>query len=224
MRLLIAEDDPRLLKSLKHIFTCNNYLVDAVADGAEALAYAETGEYDGLVLDVMMPKLDGITVLERLRAAGISTPALLLTARSETSQRVEGLDAGADDYLTKPFATAELLARVRAMLRRKDTYTPDLLSACGLGLDRATFTLHCEEKSQPLSSKEYQIIELLMTHPGQIIKSDTFMNHIWGWNSDASISTLWVHISNIRKKLQALDAPATIRFVRNVGYILEATS
>ena len=222
MRLLIAENNPRLLASLKHIFTHDKYLVDAVVSGTEALAYAETGEYDGLILNVTLPKLDGITILEQLRAANISTPTLLLTAHRETNQCVEGLDAGADDYLTIPFVTAELLARVRAMLRRKDTYTPTLLSVCGLGLERSNSTLHYGQKSQPLSSKEYQIIELLMTHSGQIIKSDTFMNHIWGWDSNASVNTLWVHISNLRKKLQALEAPVTIRFVRNAGYILEA--
>lgn len=135
MRLLIAEDDPRLLKSLTHIFETNNYLVDAVSNGRDALAYAETAEYDGLVLDIMMPGMDGLEVLRQLRSNGVSTPALFLSAKSEVEQRVEGLDAGADDYLAKPFSTNELLARVRAMLRRKENYTPDLLTCGTLTLD-----------------------------------------------------------------------------------------
>lgn len=195
MRLLIAEDDPRLLRSLAHIFETEGYLVDAVARGDDALAYAESGEYDSLVLDIMMPGRDGVSVLQALRERGISTPALFLTAKGGVAERVQGLDAGADDYLAKPFSTSELLARVRAMLRRKDTYTPDLLEACGLVLDRSTFEL----------------------------SADKMLTHIWGWESDVSMSVLWVHISNIRKKLAALGAPASIRFVRGAGYILEAS-
>lgn len=221
MRLLIAEDDPRLLKSLTHIFETNNYLVDAVSTGTEALAYAETAEYDGLVLDIMMPGMDGLAVLKQLRNAGISTPALFLSAKSEVEQRVEGLDAGADDYLPKPFSTSELLARVRAMLRRKENYSPDVLEWGGLMLDRATYALSCDGRSQTLSSKEYQIMEMLMEHPGMILSADRFMAHIWGWESNVDVSALWVHMSNIRKKLTALEAPVGIRFVRNAGYVLE---
>ena len=224
MRLLIAEDDPRLLRSLKHIFETHNYLVDGVSNGSDALAYAETAEYDGLILDIMMPELDGVSVLKTLRARNISTPALFLSARTEVEQRVEGLDAGADDYLAKPFSTSELLARVRAMLRRKDTYTPDLLEACGLTLDRASFTLSYADNNQTLSGKEYQIMEMLMAHPGLILSADKLMAHIWGWDSNACVSALWVHISNIRKKLTQLDAPCCIRFVRGAGYILEETA
>ena len=138
MKLLLAEDESRLLKSLKHIFQRNQYVVDAVSTGTDALAYAETAEYDGLVLDIMLPGLDGLEVLRRIRSQGVSTPVLFLTARSEVYQRVEGLDAGADDYLAKPFSTAELLARVRAMLRRKDNYLPDLLRAGPLQLNRSS--------------------------------------------------------------------------------------
>lgn len=221
MRLLIAEDDPRLLKSLTHIFETNNYLVDAVSNGRDALAYAETAEYDGLVLDIMMPGMDGLEVLRQLRSNGVSTPALFLSAKSEVEQRVEGLDAGADDYLAKPFSTNELLARVRAMLRRKENYTPDLLTCGTLTLDRSTYTLTCGDQSQTLSGKEYQIMEMLMEHPGIILSADKFMAHIWGWESNVDVSALWVHISNIRKKLAALQAPVNIRFVRNAGYVLE---
>lgn len=217
MRLLIAEDDPRLLRSLAHIFETEGYLVDAVARGDDALAFAESGEYDGLVLDIMMPGRDGVSVLQALRERGISTPALFLTAKDGVAERVQGLDAGADNYLAKPFSTSELLARVRAMLRRKDTYTPDLLEACGLVLDRSTFELSAGSDRLSLSAKEYQIVEFFMNHAGMIISADKVLTHIWGWESDVSMSVLWVHISNIRKKLAALGAPASIRFVRGAA-------
>ena len=221
MRILIAEDDPKLLKSLKHIFESNQYLVDAVQCGTDALAYAETAEYDGLVLDIMMPGLDGIEVLKRLRAQGISTPALFLTAKGEVEQRVEGLDAGADDYLPKPFSVSELLARVRAMLRRKDHFTPDLLVFGSLVLNRSTYELSCAERKQTLSGREFQIMEMLMQRPGCIVTTDRFMDHVWGWDSEVDVSVVWVHISNLRKKLAALQAPVEIRFLRGAGYLLE---
>ena len=169
-----------------------------------------------------MPGLDGVEVLRRLRSRGVSTPALFLTARTEVSQRVEGLDAGADDYLPKPFSTAELLARVRAMLRRKDTYTPDLLRVGELILNRSTYELVCGDKRQALSGREFQIMEMLMERPSFIVPSDALMAHVWGWDSEVDVSVVWVHISNIRKKLAALEAPVTIRFVRSAGYTLEA--
>lgn len=223
MRLLVAEDDPKLLKSLKHIFEGRQYLVDAVSNGTDALAYAETEEYDGLVLDIMMPGLDGVEVLKRLRGQGVSTPALFLTARTEVYQRVEGLDAGADDYLPKPFSTEELLARVRAMLRRKDNYVPDLLRLGGLTLNRSTCELGWEERRQTLSGREFQIMEMLMQRPGFIVTADQLLSHVWGWDSEVDVSVVWVHISNIRKKLALLGAPAAIRFVRSAGYLLEET-
>ena len=221
MRLLVAEDDPKLLKTLNHILENGKYLVDGVTDGQEALLYAETEEYDGLVLDIMMPGMDGVEVLKRLRGQGISTPALFLTARTEIYQRVEGLDAGADDYLPKPFATAELLARVRAMLRRKDHFTPDLLSVGGLTLNRSTYELGYQGSSQSLSGREFQIVEMLLQRPGFVVTTDEFLSHVWGWNSEVDVSVVWVHISNIRKKLAQLQAPAEIRFLRGAGYVLE---
>lgn len=221
MRLLVAEDDPKLLKTLKHILENGKYLVDGVTDGQEALLYAETEEYDGLVLDIMMPGMDGVEVLKRLRGQGISTPALFLTARTEIYQRVEGLDVGADDYLPKPFATAELLARVRAMLRRKDHFTPDLLSVGGLTLNRSTYELGYQGISQSLSGREFQIVEMLLQRPGFVVTTDEFLSHVWGWNSEVDVSVVWVHISNIRKKLAQLQAPAEIRFLRGAGYVLE---
>ena len=221
MRILIAEDDPKLLKSLVHIFELNNYSVDGVDNGVDAFDFACSDEYDGLVLDIMMPGMDGVTLLKKLRASGINTPALFLTARSEVEQKIEGLDAGADDYLPKPFSTGELLARVRAMLRRKDNFTPDLLSIGELSLNRSTYELICNGKTQALSGKEFQIMEMLMQNHGIILPAERLITHIWGWNTDVDTSVVWVHISNIRKKLEAIGAPIAIRFVRNAGYVLE---
>lgn len=221
MRLLVAEDDPKLLKSLVRIFELNHYAVDGVDNGTDALDFASSDEYDGLVLDIMMPGLDGVTLLKKLRKSGITTPALFLTARTEIDQRIEGLDAGADDYLPKPFSTGELLARVRAMLRRKDNFTPDLLAFGALILNRSTYELVCGDKSQALSGKEFQIMEMLMQNRGNIVSPEQLITHIWGWNTDVDTSVVWVHISNIRKKLEATGAPVAIRFVRNAGYILE---
>ena len=221
MRLLIAEDDPKLLKSQKHIVENSQYIVDAVSNGSDALSYAETEEYDGLVLDIMMPGLDGIQVLHTLRQNGITTPALFLTARTEVAQRVEGLDAGADDYLPKPFATAELLARVRAMLRRKDTFLPDLLTLGDVTLNRSTYQLGFQDRLQSPSGKEFQILEMLMQAPGSIISTERFITHLWGWDTTVDTSVVWVHVSNLRKKLSAIGAPVAIRFVRGVGYVLE---
>ena len=223
MRILIAEDDPKLLKSLMHIFKLNNYAVDGVSNGADAFDLASSNEYDGLILDVMMPEVDGLSLLRKLRANGITTPALFLTARTEISQRIEGLDAGADDYLPKPFSTGELLARVRAMLRRKDNFTPDMLTFGALSLNRSTYELICGGKSQALSGKEFQVMEMLMQNPNAIVTAEQFITHIWGWDTNVDTSVVWVHISNIRKKLEALAAPVAIKFVRNAGYMLEAT-
>lgn len=221
MRLLIAEDDPKLLKSLLHIFQRSKFSADGVSDGAEALVHGRTREYDGLVLDIMMPELDGLQVLQTLRREGITTPALFLTARTEVSQRVEGLDCGADDYLPKPFSTVELLARVRAMLRRKETYLPDLLTFGAVTLNRSTYQLLYQGRDQALSGKEFQLLEMMMQAPGSIIPTERFITHLWGWDTNVDTSVVWVHISNLRKKITALGAPLEIRFVRNAGYVLE---
>ena len=222
MRILIAEDDPKLLKSLVHIFELNNYAVDGVDNGVDAFDYASSDEYDGLVLDIMMPGMDGLTLLKKLRQNGITTPALFLTARTEIDQRIEGLDAGADDYLPKPFSTGELLARVRAMLRRKDNFIPDMLTFGALSLNRSTYELVCGGKTQALSGKEFQVMEMLMRNPGIIVTAEQLITHIWGWDTNVDTSVIWVHISNIRKKLDSLAAPVAIKFVRNAGYMLEA--
>ncbi len=221
MRLLIAEDDPKLLKSLLHIFQRSKFSADGVSDGAEALVHGRTREYDGLVLDIMMPGLDGLQVLQTLRREGITTPALFLTARTEVSQRVEGLDCGADDYLPKSFSTVELLARVRAMLRRKETYLPDLLTFGAVTLNRSTYQLLYQGRDQALSGKEFQLLEMMMQAPGSIIPTERFITHLWGWDTNVDTSVVWVHISNLRKKITALGAPLEIRFVRNAGYVLE---
>ncbi len=221
MRLLIAEDDTKLLKSLKHIFENNKYMVDAVPNGIDALAFAETDEYDGLVLDIMMPGMDGVEVVRRLRGHGISTPVLFLTAKTEISERVEGLDAGADDYLPKPFSTQELLARVRAMLRRKDNYAPQVMQVNGLTLNRSTYELSYLDHTVSLSGREFQIIEMLMARPSFVVTSDELLSHVWGFDSDVDVSVIWVHISNIRKKLATINAQIEIKFVRGAGYKLE---
>lgn len=224
MRLLIAEDDPRLLKSLLYIFESNRFSADGVSNGLDALDYAMSGEYDGIVMDIMMPGLDGIEVLHRLRAAGVATPTLFLSARTEVSQRVEGLDAGADDYLPKPFATEELIARVRAMLRRRETYSPELVRYGSLTLNCATYQLSCGEKTQSLSGKEFQIMEMFMQSPGMILTTERIMTHIWGWDTDVDTSVIWVHISNLRKKLAVLSPEIEIRFVRGAGYTMVKTN
>lgn len=223
MRILIAEDDPKLLKSLVHIFELNHYSVDGVDNGIDAFDFASSDEYDGLVLDIMMPGMDGVTLLKKLRTKGITTPALFLTAKTEIDQRIEGLDAGADDYLPKPFSMGELLARVRAMLRRKDNFTPDMLNFGALSLNRSTYELVCGGKTQSLSGKEFQVMEMLMQNPNAIVTAEQLITHIWEWDTNVDTSVVWVHISNIRKKLEGLCAPVAIKFVRNAGYMLEAT-
>ena len=222
MRLLIAEDERELAKALKTIFEKHNYSVDAVYDGREALDYALTGNYDGAVLDVMMPGMDGFSVVRRLRARGVSTPVLLLTARAEVPDRVEGLDAGADDYLPKPFAMAELLARVRALVRRRERLVPEIVSFEGLALDLSAYTLSCGERNARLGNREFQMMEMLMETPRRIVATSQFMERVWGWDADVDVSIVWVYVSNLRKKIAQLGAPVEIRATRGVGYSLEA--
>lgn len=221
MRLLIADDDRDIAKVLTALFEHNNYSVDAVHNGNDAYDYASGGDYDGLVLDIMMPGMDGLEVLKKLRAEGVTTPVLLLTAKGEVEDRVNGLDSGADDYLPKPFAANELLARVRAMLRRKEQYRTDVLEFEGMTLDVSTFELAFGKESMRLVSREFQMLELLMQSPGNVISTEQFMERIWGWDSDVEVSIVWVYISNLRKKFDKLGAPVSIRAVRGVGYCLE---
>ena len=222
MRLLIAEDERELAKALKTIFERHNYSVDAVDDGRSALDFALSGNYDGAILDVMMPGMDGFEVVRRLRAQGMSTPVLLLTARAEIPDRVEGLDAGADDYLAKPFAMAELLARVRALVRRRERLVPEVISFGGLSLDLSAYALRCGERSLRLGNREFQLMEMLMENPRRIVATSQFMERVWGWDADVDVSIVWVYISNLRKKIAQLGANVEIRATRGVGYSLEA--
>lgn len=221
MRILFAEDERELSSALTVILRHNNYSVDAVYDGQEALTYLEAGNYDCAILDIMMPKMDGITVLKRLRAEGSALPVLLLTAKSEIDDRVTGLDSGADDYLTKPFASRELLARIRAMTRRKTDLSDPVLRFGGLTLNRANYELSGPKSSFKLANKEFQMMEMLMENPGQIISSERFMEKIWGYDAEAEINVVWVYISYLRKKIETIDAPVRIKATRNVGYSLE---
>ncbi len=224
MRLLLAEDEKELSDALVAILKHANYTVDAVYDGEEALDYLDTGVYDGVILDIMMPKKDGITVLREARAKGMTLPILILTAKSEIDDKVLGLDAGADDYLTKPFSMKELLARVRVMTRRKAESTDNLLTFGNLTLDTATFELKCGEKSLRLANKEFQMMQMLMVSPGQIISTEKFMDKIWGWDSETELNVVWVYISYLRKKLQNLGANVKLAAVRGSGYTLEKLS
>ena len=205
MRLLLAEDEEEMSNALVKILKSNNYSVDAVNNGNDALDYIESDIYDGAILDIMMPGMSGVEVLKEARAEGIKTPVLLLTAKSEIDDRVEGLDAGADDYLTKPFAMKELLARVRFG---------------NVSLDRLTFQVTTPKGSAKLGNKDFQMLEMLITNPGQIISVDQFMDKIWGYDSEAELNVVWVYVSNLRKKLKSLGADITIKAHRGIGYSL----
>ena len=222
MRLLIAEDDRDISKALVMILEKNNYSVDSVFNGKEAYEYAVSDNYDGIILDIMMPELDGIEVLTKLRSERISTPILLLTAKAEVDDRVAGLDAGEDDYLAKPFAISELLARLRAMLRRKGEFQPDILEFKSVTLNKATYELGYNDKYVRLASREFQMLEMLMKMPGQVIPTDQFMDNIWGWDSEVEVSIVWVYICNLRKKFAPIQAPIEIHAIRGVGYCMGA--
>ncbi|MGN1062458.1 MAG: response regulator transcription factor [Candidatus Scatosoma sp.] len=222
MRLLLAEDEKALSNALVAILKHDNYSVDAVYNGQDAIDYLETDIYDCAILDIMMPKADGITVLKTVRAKGNKIPVLLLTAKSEIEDKVTGLDSGADDYLTKPFNTRELLARVRALCRRQTAELVDnSLSYGDLKLDRKTFEIISPAKKLLLTAKEFQIMEMLMQNPSQIISSERFMEKIWGYESETEMTVVWTYISYLRKKLQILSSVVTIKAVRNIGYKLE---
>ncbi len=223
MRLLLAEDEKILSDALVEVLTHNNYSVDAVYNGQDAIDYLLTENYDAAILDIMMPKKDGITVLKELRAAGYAIPVIMLTAKSQIEDRVEGLDSGADDYLTKPFAMAELLARVRAISRRQPELTGTDLKFMDLKLGRADYSLTGPDGSVRLANKEFQIMEMLMANSGQVISTERFMERVWGYDSEAEINVVWVNISGLRKKIAALGAHVQIKAARGVGYSLEAT-
>ena len=220
MRLLLAEDEKALSKALVKIFEKNHYSADAVYNGEDALLYIETGNYDAAVLDIMMPKMDGITVLKKVRASGNHLPILMLTAKSEIDDRVLGLDCGANDYLPKPFDTKELLARIRAITRTR-AENDTKLSMGNITLDRATFELASPFGSFRLANKEYQMMEYFLSNPRQIISAERFIEKIWGYDSEAEINVVWVYISYLRKKLTAIHADVQIKASRNAGYTLE---
>lgn len=221
MRLLYAEDEKSLARAVSTILVKNNYAVDLVYDGESALDYLETGNYDGAILDVMMPKLDGFEVLRRMRARGDSTPVLLLTARSGIDDRVSGLDSGANDYLTKPFDMKELLARIRAMTRVLSVQADKTISFGSVTLDCASYDLSGPGGSCKLAGKEFQMMEMLMRDPRKLISTETFMDRIWGYDSECDLNSVWVYVSTLRKKLKGIDADIEIKARRGVGYYLE---
>lgn len=220
MKILIVEDDKDISKAIVKVLKLENYQVEAVYDGMMALDYLDYEEYDGVILDIMMPKLDGVSVVKEMRKRGDKTPVIMLTAKSEVSDKVTGLDAGADDYLTKPFSMKELLARVRAITRRKNSEIATF-SFENLILNNQNYELSYNGKNVRLSSKEYQVMELLINHPNKLISTETLMDKIWGYDSEAEINVVWVYISALRKKLQTIDSLISISAVRGVGYKLE---
>ena len=222
MRVLLAEDEKALSKALVTILERNNYSVDAVYDGESALEYLENDNYDIAILDIMMPKIDGLTVLKNVRKRNNLIPILLLTAKSEVDDKVEGLDAGANDYLAKPFHSKELLARIRAIIRTQTGQSNSKLSMGNIVLDQTSFELSSTAGNYRLSNKEFQILELLMSNPNQLISSERFLEKIWGYDSEAEINVVWVYISYLRKKLTALHANIQIKAVRNAGYVIGA--
>jgi len=220
MRLLIAEDERDLAEALKAFFEKNQFAADTVGDGISAYDYASTGEYDALILDIMMPKMDGVEVLKRLRREGIKTPVMMLTAKGQKEDRITGFDAGADDYLPKPFEPDELISRVRAMLRRSENYLPTAVTFGDLVLDPGSGTLECGGNRIRLSAKEFLIAELFMRSPNTVFSAERIMEKVWGWDSDSEINVVWVNISNLRKKIRSIGSRVTIEANRGMGYVL----
>ena len=222
MRILIVEDEVRLAETLKQLLEDQRYQADTVYDGADGVDYGLTGQYDLIILDVMLPKVDGFQAAQRLRAAHVSTPILMLTARDEVSDKISGLDCGADDYMTKPFDTGELMARVRALTRRQGEVLGDVLTAGDLSLDCTSRLLSAGERSVRLGFKEFEVLRLLMVNSGAVVTKETIISKIWGLDSEAEDNNVEVYISFLRKKLAYLNSRASISTVRKVGYFLEA--
>ncbi len=221
MKLLYAEDEIAMSEAVTDILSYHKYTVDAVYDGEEALDYINNDDYDGIILDIMMPKKSGLEVLKEIRRKGNKTPVLLLTAKTEVEDRIEGLDLGADDYLPKPFATGELLARIRAMLRRKENFIPDILTFSDISLNMQNYTLSCGEKSIPLPKYEYKLLEVLMLNQGICISTETLLTKVWGYDTETEIGAVWVYISYLRKHLTEMNSRVNIIVKRNTGYLLE---
>lgn len=223
MRILIAEDEIELARGLKYLLEKNKFSVDIVHDGEEALAHFGSAEYDVVVLDIMMPKRDGLEVLGCIRKAGSNVPVLMLTAKAEIEDRVAGLEAGADDYLPKPFATREFIARVKALSRRSGRYEDSLLSFGDVRLDCNRYELSCGEETVSLNNKEFQLAELFLRHPHFVFSANHLMDRIWGQDSEADINVVWTYIGFVRRKLKAIGGHVEIRTVRGAGYSLEDT-
>ena len=221
MRILLAEDERSLSRALVVLLEKNNYSVDAVYDGEEFLNYLEGGNYDAAILDIMMPKRDGISALVEMRKKGSNIPVLILSAKSEVDDKILGLDSGANDYLTKPFAVGELLARIRAMTRSGEGQNDSKMKCGNITLDLATYELIGPDGSLKLANKEFQMLEMLMRNPSHLISTERFMEKIWGFDSESEINVVWVYISYLRKKLSGIGANVSIRAHRNSGYSLE---
>lgn len=221
MRILVIEDESALADALAEILKQNNYTVDVIYNGLEGFDYANSGIYDMILLDIMLPGMDGLTLLRTLRQNYISTPVILLTAKSDVSDVIAGLDAGSDDYLAKPFSSGELLARIRALLRRGSHYTGEVLSYEDLTLNKGTMELICHKDTIRLGLKELQIMELLIQNPGQVIPKNLLIEKVWGIDSNAEYNNIEVYISFLRQKLSSLDTSVQIRTIRGVGYQLE---
>ena len=221
MRILVIEDEAALADALEEILKQNNYTVDIVYNGAEGFDYASSGIYDLILLDIMLPGMDGLSVLKALRQKQITTPVILLTAKSEITDIITGLDAGSDDYLAKPFSTGELLARIRALFRRGNHYIGEILSYEDLTLNKGTLELSCKKDTIRLGLKETQIMELLLSNSGQVIPKNLLIEKVWGIDSNAEYNNIEVYISFLRQKLNSLDTSVQIRTIRGVGYQLE---
>jgi DNA-binding response OmpR family regulator len=221
MRLLLAEDEEAMAEAVVDFLEYHHYEVDWANNGIDALEHARMGIYDVLILDIMMPGMDGLEVLSRIRREHLNTPVLMLTARSEIEDRVNGLESGADDYLTKPYATSELIARIRALGRRSEVYTDNIKTAGDLILDGNRYEMRVKDRSVKVTNKEYQLLELFISYPGFVFSSEHLMDKIWGLDSESEIDVVWTHIGFIRKKLKNLNAGVEIRTVRGAGYSLE---
>ena len=221
MKLLYAEDEPALSEAVVDYLTYHKYIVDAVYDGADAYDYAMSGKYDGIILDIMMPKRDGLEVLSALRRNGCRTPVLLLTAKTQVEDRICGLDAGADDYLPKPFDMGELIARIRAMLRRRESFHPDLIRFGDLTLNMQSGEISVGELSFQLPKQEYRLMEQLMLNNTMFLSTEDLLVKAWGFNAETDINSVWLYISYLRKRLSAMNSRVGIVSKRNIGYKLE---
>ena len=224
MKVLIVDDEVKLADALGELFRHNKFVTDVVYDGEDGYFYAKKGDYDVVVLDVMLPKMDGFEVVERLRRNKINVPVLMLTAKDEVDDRVRGLDCGADDYLTKPFASEELLARVRALTRRQSELIYDELTFCDIVLDASNYSLKCGAKVVSLGAKEYEIMRLLLSNPTQVLSKDAIISKVWGLDSDITENNVEAYMSFLRKKLTFLESKVTISTKRMLGYYLEILS